>query len=148
MLATYGRAEVARKDIFRHVHVQGAPHRQLFSDIAAVTLGGVHGLCSFGLGRIGRLGIGGDITLYRMSVELQGIVRRLEVRSRVPPLAAARRGVGTRALKMISARAACLKESPPRSDVAKRVRCHLLRTKDTVEAQTRSFRASESLGCW
>jgi hypothetical protein len=70
LLATYGRTELADKEIFRHVHVQGAPHPHFFSNVAALTLGIVHDVPFLNLNRIGNLGIGGDVTLYRMSADL------------------------------------------------------------------------------
>jgi hypothetical protein len=68
---TYGRAEFVKKDVFPHVHFRIAPEPHFFSDVTAVTLGIVHDLSFLGLNRVGRLGIGGDVTLYRMSVDLR-----------------------------------------------------------------------------
>jgi hypothetical protein len=71
-LATYGRIEVARKEIFGHgVHPPGFGHPHIFSDVHALTVGAVHDLSFVGPAWLGRFGIGGDLTLYRMSPDLQ-----------------------------------------------------------------------------
>jgi hypothetical protein len=73
-LTTYGRIEVVRKELLGvHVHVPGVPHPHYLSNVGAFTLGAVHDLAWFGLDRHGRVGIGGDVTLYQMSRDLQPI---------------------------------------------------------------------------
>jgi hypothetical protein len=69
-LATYGRSEFATKELFRHIHVPDDPHPPFFSDIGAATFGAVQDLSFWRLNRLGRVGIGADLTLYRMSAEL------------------------------------------------------------------------------
>lgn len=69
-LATYGRAESTRKEHFRHLYVPGFPHPHYLSDVSALTIGGVQDLMFAGLDQIGRFGIGGDVTVYRMSPDL------------------------------------------------------------------------------
>jgi hypothetical protein len=71
VLATYGRAELARKEMFPHAHVPGFAHPHFFSNIGALTLGAVHDLSFFGFDRLGRFGIGGDVTVYRIPSDLQ-----------------------------------------------------------------------------
>ena len=70
-LATFGRIETARKEIFRHAHIPGVAHPHFFSDITALTLGGVYDVSFLGLNRLGRLGIGGDVTVYGMSADME-----------------------------------------------------------------------------
>ena len=69
-LSTYGRTEIAKKEIFGHgFHPRGVGHPHIVSNITAVTVGAVHDLSFF---RWGRFGIGGDVTVYGMSPELEG----------------------------------------------------------------------------
>jgi hypothetical protein len=64
----YGRAEVAAKHLFGLVsHPKGFTHPHAYSDIGALTVGGLRDLP---IAMRGRLGIGGDVTLYRMSADL------------------------------------------------------------------------------
>lgn len=67
-LALYGRAEAARKEILGlGFHPKGFGHPHVFSDIDALTLGAVRDVP---IVRWGRLGIGGDVTVYRMSPDM------------------------------------------------------------------------------
>jgi hypothetical protein len=72
-LTTYGRAETVRKEILGlHVHPVGTPpHPTFLSDAGALTFGLVQDLTFFGIDRLGRFGVGGDVTLYRMSSDLE-----------------------------------------------------------------------------
>jgi len=74
-LTAYGRAEAVRKEVVGlHAHTKDTPpHPTYLSDVGALTLGAVQDLTVFGLNRFGRFGIGGDITVYSMSVDLQPI---------------------------------------------------------------------------
>jgi hypothetical protein len=64
----YGRAEVAAKQIFGlGLHPAGFNHPHFYSHIDALTLGLVRDVAS---ARWGRLGIGADLTVYRMSQDL------------------------------------------------------------------------------
>jgi hypothetical protein len=68
-LALYGRTEVLKKEIFGlGFHPKGFGHPHIFSDIDALTLGAVHDLP---FARMGRLGLGGDITVYTMSPDME-----------------------------------------------------------------------------
>jgi len=65
----YGRAEKVRKEVLGlGYHPKGFGHPHIFSDITAVTAGAVHDLPFV---HRGRLGIGGDITLYGMSPDME-----------------------------------------------------------------------------
>lgn len=72
---TYGRVELVRKEVLGvHVHtLTMPPHPTFLSDIGAFTGGVVQDLTWFGLSRWGRVGIGGDVTFYDMSADLQPI---------------------------------------------------------------------------
>jgi hypothetical protein len=74
-VTTYGRAELVRKEVIGlHVHTPDMPaHPTYLSDVGALTLGAVKDLRMLGLDRVGRLGIGGDVTLHHMSVDLEPI---------------------------------------------------------------------------
>ena len=69
-LTTYGRGELVTKELFRHIHTPNAPHPHFFSDIGAATLGVVYDLPFEEIEWSGRLGVGADVTLYRMSPAL------------------------------------------------------------------------------
>ena len=71
MLSTYGRTEVVRKEILFSPHPKGFEHPHFFSDVTATTVGVVRDVSFLGLSRMGRFGIGADMTLYRMSEDLQ-----------------------------------------------------------------------------
>jgi hypothetical protein len=65
----YGRGETAAKHLFGLVsHPKGFTHPHSYSDVGALTLGGIRDLPLAAVR--GRLGIGGDVTLYRMSADL------------------------------------------------------------------------------
>ena len=67
-LTTYGRAEVAEKEILGlGYHPFGFAHPHVYSHIDALTLGLVEDVVN---GRLGRFGIGADATLYHMSPDL------------------------------------------------------------------------------
>ena len=72
---TYGRAELVRKEVIGlHVHTPDMPpHPTYLSSVGALTFGAVKDLRMLGLDRVGRFGIGGDVTLYDMSVDLAPI---------------------------------------------------------------------------
>jgi hypothetical protein len=64
----YGRAERARKEIFGlGYHPKGFGHPHIFSDIDAFTIGAIRDLP---FERFGRIGGGADITVYRMSPDM------------------------------------------------------------------------------
>ena len=64
----YGRTEKARKEIFGlGFHPKGFGHPHIFSDVDAAALGAIRDLP---FDRFGRVGIGGDVTLYRMSPDM------------------------------------------------------------------------------
>jgi len=66
----YGRAEVTEKELFGlGLHPAGFQHPHLYSHIDALTLGLVRDLPLDP--RAGRLGIGGDVTLYHMSADAE-----------------------------------------------------------------------------
>ena len=66
--ALYGRAEVSAKQIFGlGLHPVGFNHPHFYSHIDALTLGLVRDIAP---DRWGRLGIGADVTVYRMSQDL------------------------------------------------------------------------------
>ena len=68
-LAVYGRVEVAAKELFGlGLHPKEFVHPHWFSDVRAFTVGSVWDLP---LQRIGRLGIGADVTLYIMGDDIQ-----------------------------------------------------------------------------
>ena len=68
--AIYGRAEVSAKQIFGlGLHPVGFNHPHVYSHIDPLTLGVVRDV---GPARWGRLGIGADATVYRMSADLVG----------------------------------------------------------------------------
>jgi hypothetical protein len=65
---TYGRAEIVEKEILGlGYHPFGFQHPHVYSHIDALTLGAVRDLAE---GAFGRIGIGGDVTLYHMSPDL------------------------------------------------------------------------------
>ena len=66
----YGRGEVAAKDILGlgSLHPQGFRHFHPISRVAAGTIGYVRELPN---GRFGRAGVGADVTVYRISDDLQ-----------------------------------------------------------------------------
>jgi hypothetical protein len=72
-LTTYGRAEAVRKEVVGlHVHTPDmSAHPTYLSTVGAITLGVVQDVTVLGLDRLGRVGIGGDITLYAMGADLQ-----------------------------------------------------------------------------
>jgi hypothetical protein len=74
-LTTYGRAELVRKEVYGlHIHTPDMPpHPTFLSDVGAITFGAVKDLRMLGLDRLGRFGIGGDMTLYDMSMDLEPI---------------------------------------------------------------------------
>ena len=74
-LTTYGRAELVKKEVIGlHVHTPDMPVHPLYlSEVGALTIGAVKDLQMLGLDRLGRIGIGGDVTLYDMSVDLEPI---------------------------------------------------------------------------
>ena len=73
-LPTFGRAEAVRKEVLGlHVHPRGQLHPHYLSDIGALTFGVVQDLTFIGVERYGRWGIGGDVTGYLMSSDLQPI---------------------------------------------------------------------------
>jgi hypothetical protein len=65
----YGRVEAARKEILGlGFHPKGFGHPHIFSDIDAFTIGALQDLPFDSLGRVG---VGADITAYRMSPDMQ-----------------------------------------------------------------------------
>ncbi len=65
----YGRAEKVRKEVLGlGYHPKGFGHPHIFSDITAVTIGAVRDLPII---QRGRFGIGGDITVYGMSPDME-----------------------------------------------------------------------------
>ena len=73
LIAAYSRAEFVKKEILGvHVYTPDmGVHQQFLSDVNALTFGIVHDFPWFGFARVGRVGIGGDITVYGMSADLQ-----------------------------------------------------------------------------
>jgi hypothetical protein len=68
-LAVYGRVEVAAKELFGLApHPKEFAHPHWFSDVRAFTAGSVWDLP---IQRIGRLGIGADVTLYIMGEDIR-----------------------------------------------------------------------------
>ena len=66
--SVYGRVEAARKEIFGlGAHPKGFGHPHVFSDVDAFTIGAVQDLP---LDQLGRVGLGADITTYRMSADM------------------------------------------------------------------------------
>ena len=66
--AVYGRAEVSTKQIFGlGLHPAGFNHRHFYSHIDPLTLGVIRDVAP---ARWGRLGVGADITVYRMSADM------------------------------------------------------------------------------
>jgi len=66
--STYGRLEIARKEILGlGAHPKGFSHPHIFSDVDALTLGAIRDLPFVAWGR---LGLGGDVTLYHMSPDM------------------------------------------------------------------------------
>jgi hypothetical protein len=64
----YGRAEVSAKEIFGlGLHPRGFNHRHFYSHIDPLTLGLVRDIAP---ARWGRLGVGADVTVYRMSEDM------------------------------------------------------------------------------
>jgi len=65
---TYGRAEIVEKEILGlGYHPFGFQHPHVYSHIDALALGAVRDLAE---GMFGRIGVGGDVTLYHMSPDL------------------------------------------------------------------------------
>jgi len=65
---TYGRAEIVEKEILAlGYHPLGFQQAYMYSHIDALTLGIVRDLAD---GPAGKIGIGGDVTLYHMSADL------------------------------------------------------------------------------
>jgi hypothetical protein len=65
----YGRVEAARKEILGlGFHPKGFGHPHIFSDVDAFTIGALQDLPFDSLGRVG---IGADVTAYRMSPDMQ-----------------------------------------------------------------------------
>ena len=92
----YGRAEFADKELFGlGVHPKGFSHPHVFYTIAAFTPGYIFDLAPRSWGRVG---VGADATMFQMPAGLLPSGRRLQLVSRVPALAARRRG-GARALR-------------------------------------------------
>jgi hypothetical protein len=69
--STYGRTEFVNKDIFPHVHDRRFPEPHFFNDVGAATFGVVQDLPFLRSSGLGRLGIGGDVTLYSIPANLQ-----------------------------------------------------------------------------
>src|SRR5262249_21873721 len=68
-LTAYGRAEVVEKEILGlGYHPLGFQHPHIYSHVDALTLGLVRDIAD---GAAGRFGIGGDVTLYHMSPDLE-----------------------------------------------------------------------------
>ena len=68
-LAVFGRIEVTAKELFGLApHPKEFTHPHWFSDVRAFTVGSVWDLP---IPRIGRLGVGADVTLYRMSDDIR-----------------------------------------------------------------------------
>ena len=66
----YGRVEAARKEILGlGFHPKGFGHPHIYSDVDAFTIGALQDLPFFD--RTGRVGVGADITTYRMSSDMQ-----------------------------------------------------------------------------
>jgi hypothetical protein len=66
--AVYGRAEVSAKQILGlGLHPKGFNHQHIYSHIDPLTLGLVRDIAP---ARWGRLGIGADVTVYRMSEDM------------------------------------------------------------------------------
>jgi hypothetical protein len=64
----YGRVEAARKEILGlGYHPKGFGHPHIFSDIDAFTIGAIRDLP---FARVGHIGFGADITIYRMSPDM------------------------------------------------------------------------------
>lgn len=67
---TYGRAEVIEKELLGlGYHPLGFVHPHIYSHIDALTLGSVWDLVAGS--RYGRIGIGGDVTLYHLSPDIE-----------------------------------------------------------------------------
>jgi len=68
MTTVYGRVEAARKEILGlGFHPRGFGHPHIYSDIHPYTLGAIRDLL---VSRWGRVGVGGDITVYSMSRDM------------------------------------------------------------------------------
>ena len=68
----YGRAEVTEKELFGlGLHPAGFAHPHYYSHIDALTVGLLRDLPLAGPPRLGRLGVGADVTLYHMSPDLE-----------------------------------------------------------------------------
>jgi len=64
----YGRTEVTAKELFGlHAHPKDQAHRHWFSDVTAVTAGYLRDVS---ITRAGRVGVGADITLYRVAPDM------------------------------------------------------------------------------
>ena len=69
-IAVYSRVEKVRKQVLGlGFHPKGFGHPHIHADIDAITFGGVHDLPFVTRGR-GRLGIGADLTVYRMGPDM------------------------------------------------------------------------------
>ena len=66
--SVYGRVETARKEIFGlGYHPKGFGHPHIFSDVDAFTIGAIQDVPFV---QLGRLGVGADVTTYRMSADM------------------------------------------------------------------------------
>ena len=67
----YGRTEVTAKEIFGVApHPKAFSHRHWFTDVTAVTAGYVRDIRVQSIERVGRLGVGADVTVYRMAPDM------------------------------------------------------------------------------
>ena len=84
--AFYGRAEVVDKSILGGgVHIPGVVHRHPESRVGAFTVGYVRDLV---VGRYGRLGLGADVTRYRIAENLKFLLRVTPLLPRVSSVSA------------------------------------------------------------
>ncbi len=82
----YGRTEVTAKEIFGVApHPKEFAHAHWFSDVTAVTVGYLRDVWTHDAGR---LGVGADVTVYRMAPDMLPVLRVIPLVSRIPPLAA------------------------------------------------------------
>ena len=87
-LAVFGRIEVTAKELFGlGPHPKEFAHPHWFSDVRAFTVGSVWDLP---IPRIGRLGVGADVTLYRMGDDIRPLLRPLALGPRLSALEASR----------------------------------------------------------
>ena len=68
--SVYGRGEIAQKDLLGATVPRDREHQHIPSRIGALTLGYLHDLIER---RWGRIGVGGDATLYRTSADLRAL---------------------------------------------------------------------------